>query len=319
MVKYDVMFGINKVPNVEGEFSYDQNKLSGDIFTLTNGYDWAMKSLAGMQPDPEHDGVYEQYVIKVGGYVQNPCEWTLRELIDEAPHVTDIGTFACEINGYGGSLIESFEFTGIPVTWLIEQAGPDEGTNAFKNEYWGGPWTFEFLEDFPCYLVYEINGKPLSYADGYPVMLFCMDGFAGADIKNIHEINVIKTENTRYLYKKYHGGGGAYLTDPTETPNHPNVGICNFTDGMIIPNGEPYTFEGYAHAFQYGIDAIEFSLDNGETWTRFDTTAAKRGKWLYWNFTWTPEKPGAYVLSVRAFAEDGKTFKYANKKMFNVE
>lgn len=319
-VKYDVLHGITSVSNVEGEFSYDQDVVTGDVFTLSQGYEWSLKHWAGMEPDPENDGVYDQYEITVGGEVENPKTYTLRELVEQAPSVTDIGTYACEINGYGGPLIDSFEFTGIPVTWLLEQAVPKEGTNAFKNEYWGGPWTWEYLEDFPCYLVYEINGEPISYLEGYPVMLYCMDGFAGACIKNITQINVIHTENERYLYQKYHGGGGAYLKhDKTATTHHPNVGFCNFTEGMIISADEPYTFEGYAHAYQYGIDAIEFSMDGGETWTRFDTTASQKGKWLYWNFTWTPPAPGAYVLSIRAWAEDGKTWDFPNEKLFNVQ
>lgn len=318
-VKYNMLHGINSVSDVQGDFSYDQNKLSGDIFTLYQAYDWSLKGWSGMEPDPENDGVYDLHTISIGGEVENPQTWTLRELIEQAPSVTDIGTYACEVNGFGGPMIESFEFTGIPVSWLLEQGVPKEGMNAFKNEYWGGPWTFQFNEDFPSYLVYEINGKPLTYLNGYPVMLYCMDGFAGGAIKNVKQINVIHTENERYLYKKYHGGKGAYLFDVNATTHHPNVGICQFTEGMIIPVGQPYTFEGYAHAYEYGIDSIEFSMDRGQTWTRFDTTASQRGKWLYWNFTWTPEETGAYVLSVRAFAEDGKTWDFPNEKLFNVQ
>lgn len=318
-VKYDVLHGINDVANVQGEFSYDQNVTTDEVFTLAQAYEWALKDWVGVEPDPENDGVYDQHTISIGGEVENPQTWTLRELIEIAPSVTDIGTYACEVNGFGGPMIESFEFTGIPVSWILEQGVPKEGTNAFKNEYWGGPWTFEFNEDFPSYLVYEINGEPLSYSEGYPVFLYCMDGFAGGAIKNVKQINVVTTENMYFLYKKYHGGGGAYLFDKEATTHHPNVGICNFTDGMIIPEGQPYTFEGYAHAYQYGIAAIEFSMDGGETWTRFDTSDSQKGKWLYWYFTWTPEETGAYVLSVRAWAEDGKTWDVPNEKLFNVQ
>lgn len=320
MAKYDVLLGVNMVSNVQGEFSYDQNKLSdSSVMTLTQSYEWALKELAGVKPDPENDGIYDQHTITVSGMVEKEMTWTMRELIETAPSVTDIGTFACEVNGFGGPMIDSFEFTGIPVSWLIEQAGPTGEANCFKNEYWGGPWTFEFMEDFPCYLVYKINGETLTYLQGYPVMLYCMDGFAGGDIKNIMEIRVQHTDDMQYMYTKYHGGKGAYLLDATKTTHHPNVGICNFTEGMIIPVGKPYTFEGYAHAYEFGITSIEFSLDNGETWTSFDTTDSQKGKWLYWNFTFTPEQPGGYVLSVRAFAEDGKTWDYPNRKLFNAE
>ena len=51
---------------------------------------------------------------------------------------------------------------------------------------------------------------------------------------------------------------------------------------------------------------IEFSLDEGAHWTRYDTDGTNDYQNLTWTFTWTPEKPGAYVLRVRSVNDEGK-------------
>lgn len=80
---------------------------------------------------------------------------------------------------------------------------------------------------------------------------------------------------------------------------------------MIVPTlgkvGHPVTFTGYADDYGTKIVAIEFSLDNGENWTRHETADASPDLWVHWTFTYTPEKVGSYQLKVRSVNEDGKT------------
>ena len=55
------------------------------------------------------------------------------------------------------------------------------------------------------------------------------------------------------------------------------------------------------------MKTVEFSMDGGETWTSFDVGDVDPAKWLWWSFTFTPEKEGAYVLSVRGTDVDGRS------------
>lgn len=64
--------------------------------------------------------------------------------------------------------------------------------------------------------------------------------------------------------------------------------------------------------------AVEFSLDNGATWKRLDTSDSDPTKWVYWHFTYTPE-PGSYVLSVRAVTESGLVSVTPDQVMFNAK
>ena len=50
---------------------------------------------------------------------------------------------------------------------------------------------------------------------------------------------------------------------------------------------------------------VEFSMDNGKTWTPYDLGQTDPSKWVYWHYTWTPESDGSYVLMVRGTTDTG--------------
>ena len=70
--------------------------------------------------------------------------------------------------------------------------------------------------------------------------------------------------------------------------------------------GEPIHFEGYADDYDKAITGMQFSMDNGKTWTEYPTDGAHAGTWVWWHFDWQAEKPGRYFLRVRSVNEDGK-------------
>lgn len=318
-VKYDYLAGITLVSDVQGDFSYDQDTLTTDIFSLNSTYSESDKQrlfthFTGIDPDPEHDGIYEQWEINVSGAVENPTVFTLQELIDNGPSVTDIGSYMCNINGFGGPLMENFEFTGIPLSWILEQVQPTEEANAL-NMGWRGGYRFEYLEQFPAYLIYKINGEPLSYFNGYPVMLYIDDGFAGHDKQQVTSLEIISLPDDEPGVPGINGhqkADGSWI-------NMPNVGICYLKNGQILPQGEAHTFEGYAHACQLGIESVEISFDRGKTWTKLDTSDSKDGRWVYWRFTWQPEATGSYIISVRATSKAESLVSPVNELLFNVQ
>lgn len=70
--------------------------------------------------------------------------------------------------------------------------------------------------------------------------------------------------------------------------------------------GKPVQFKGNAYDFGHAIRAIEFSLDEGEHWTRYDTPDTNDYQNLTWTFEYTPEKAGFYVLRVRSVNDAGE-------------
>ena len=68
--------------------------------------------------------------------------------------------------------------------------------------------------------------------------------------------------------------------------------------------GTPLVFEGYANDYDKRIKAVQFSMDDGETWTTYGTPDTVPDKNLYWKFEYTPEVPGVYQLLIRSVNED---------------
>lgn len=80
---------------------------------------------------------------------------------------------------------------------------------------------------------------------------------------------------------------------------------------MIVPMqveaGKPVTLSGYAEDYGKQIVSIQFSLDGGSHWTTYDVSDSTSDLWVYWTFSYTPEKPGTYRLQVRSVNSEGKT------------
>ncbi len=340
LVKYQKLKGITEVADVQGEFSIDQDKVSESFWQLNWMYGDAdtervARAFSGMVPNPEEDGIYEEWAITVGGEVADPKEYTLAELIETAPSVTKKSAISCVINPAGGPFIANVEITGIPLTWFLEQAGVNEGCEVFYVGNYGE--LISDLEKHPAYLVYQVNGEPVPYANGYPCV-FWFEGSTAADCrKAAHSITVssVKYEdsNPTWIRKAPYGPFVEHGYD-----NVPLVAITHFTDGQIISADAPYTFEGYAFGFRDRVEAVEennnplfnenqdpcsiaaveFSMDQGKTWTRCETPEATSDRWLYWYFNWTPEAEGSYVISVRSVRNDGMV-SHPIEKLFNVQ
>lgn len=71
--------------------------------------------------------------------------------------------------------------------------------------------------------------------------------------------------------------------------------------------GTPVLLKGTAYDFGHNVTAIEFSLDDGANWTRYDTPGTNDYQNLSWTFEWTPEEKGFYLLKVRSMNNEGKT------------
>ena len=71
--------------------------------------------------------------------------------------------------------------------------------------------------------------------------------------------------------------------------------------------GQPVTLRGNAGDFDKAISAVEFSLDGKRNWTRYDVEGATSDRIVYWEFAYTPPRPGKYTLFVRSVNEDGKS------------
>ncbi|MGI6152067.1 MAG: molybdopterin-dependent oxidoreductase [Christensenellales bacterium] len=315
--KYDIMYGITDVPNVQGEFSWTQETLSTveDTPFWWNGIDerGLQPTYKGYDEDPD---AFLNWEIKVTGDVENPGSFKLAEFA-EANSVTRTITIMCTVNQPGGSLIANVEMTGIPLSYIAEQFGMKESVNDVhpKAEDWLGrssavdyykPGVQEGL------LVYKIDGQYLKPIHGYPCQIVLPGGGAGMWVKRPYEIE-FRTNPTPTTMTK---GDGFSHNGHT---NKVNAAIFDHHNGEFFPYGEPLTFEGYAWAYNDPIIAVEFSLDRGKTWTRYETPEMFYQNWVHWTYTIKPETIGSYVLRVRGITEGGLITEVPGELMFNIE
>ena len=338
-VKHDIMQGIGSVSDVEGEFSYDQN-VTTDMFDASWFYgaasmDGIANAYAGV---PIDESVIDTWEITVDGLVNEPYTATLADLIAEAPSETFIATLECIMNPIGGDAIANVEFTGIPISWLLEKAGGmQDGVTAIMSyapDGWGRSSLIEKYEDTGGYLVYKANGEYLDWQNGFPCMTVWPGQGIPASIRWCCEISPVDTPVDQMKFwdgwtidgdgdgVNEHNGGHPYTEAAAAenvTPiNNPTAFFTYLKEGQIISADEPYTFEGVAYSTIDQIASVEFSLDGGNTWTAYDTSDSDRTKWVYFNWT-TQLDPGAYVVSVRACTASGQYTYKSNDVLVNVQ
>lgn len=74
---------------------------------------------------------------------------------------------------------------------------------------------------------------------------------------------------------------------------------------LVATAGRALVVEGYAQDFGKAIEAMQFSCDEGSTWTSYPTSNADPGRNVNWSFSFTPPHAGHYHLLVRAVSERG--------------
>ena len=307
---------------VDAEFVYDQTTAndSDDIFSLNwvsgftdymiyDGYE------NGLQPVPE---TFDSWTITVDGMVDNPFTMTLPDMIDEFESVTQLMTLHCTYDPAPGGLTATCEVTGIRIQDLLAKAGVQEGAievyNAPPDEVCVYPVLLDYLEEHDALLVYEINGRRLKMAEGYPLWAWVGGMGAPCCVKQITKLTVAADPiEELYLYQgwEHEGFETGYM-------NRPCCAFIGMSDGQIVPAYEPVTLEGFSDAYSDPIVAVEISMDRGTTWTTYEIGDTDTDIWVHWTYTFTPEE-GAYVIMARAVTESGRVSETPDVLLINAQ
>lgn len=354
-VKYDQMKGIDLIGNVTGDFSFTQDEItpSDQLFNETwlqysskeiaeaeghdaTGLDEGFDSIDNEANSQMKEDIFNNWEFGVTGSVNEAKTWKMSELIAQATEAGVVKTVPmkehCGITKLGGWQIGQAEVTGIPVEWLLEQAGGTtadakfiDGESLDSSEIDGlnmglfiGSTPLEWLDEHDVLVVYEINGERLSWAQGFPLQLWVGGAAADAYMKQLTNLVITNDEtrmgtNTTELKLcmgpiQYPGFGGVKA----------NCAITNTYEGQVVEAGKPYTFKGYADGWYEQIGGIMVSMDNGATWTKYDTPNTDVDRWVTWEFTWdVPDVNKAYVLDVKPYLADGSTTLDSVRVMIN--
>lgn len=334
-VKHTELRGITPVPDVQAdEFSWNQDKLvpAADIFDFNwQYYDYDYIRYHNSKDNvPLDEALKEDWTITVSGAVNQEKTFKLTELIEKYGGVQVPLKFHCTYNPIGGPLISNSLYTGIPLSKVLAEAGVKPEAVGVAPTAADGNCNPYYLKTVPeAYIVYEIDGEPLPWKQGYPCQLITPNTGAPSCCKELSDIVLLTADEMTDVHQ-WNGwpcetdGGGDYYTegnwpdnDSNGYMNKPNVGIFNFDEGTVVKTGEPLTITGYADAWNVDITAMEFSMDGGATWTRYPVEGANIDNWVNWSFTWTPPSDSGYVLAVRSVDAEGNVSPDPLERLFN--
>jgi Sulfite oxidase and related enzymes len=282
--------------------------------------------------------------LKISGdAIEKTLELTMEDLKTKFEQVEIVALKACSGNmrglfnphvpgvqwGYGA--MGNAKWKGVRLKDILNKAGLK--ANALEVAFNGAetglmPTTPDFVKSIPVWkamqeeviVAYEMNGEPIPYLNGYPLVLVVPGWTATYWMKHLTDIMVISTPLDNFWMKN------AYRLSVDKFPikerflsqmNSEDMPITEITINSIITNiekgqvfklGQPIEIKGLTWDGGYRVKMVEVSVDGGKTWVE-----AQLGKdygkfsWRQFSYVFKPNKKGSYTIMVKATNSIGQT------------
>ena len=286
-------------------------------------------------PAPELD--VRSYRLSIRGAVQRKLNLTYDDL-RALPSRTCIATLECAGNSrvflvppvpgaqWELGAVGNAEWTGVPLSLLLEHAGLDEDVcevvlegadRGIPKEEPKPPGAITYARSIPrnralepdVLVAYAMNGKELTRDHGYPLRAVVPGHYGMASVKWLTDVIATTQPFQGYWQTSDYG----YWDDSTGTPVRRPLAEMKLKAQIARPRvyetlepGRPYTIFGAAWAGTTDVAEIWISLDAGESWVRGEfIDPINRNAWRRWRYDWiTPTRPGRYTLMARAKGVD---------------
>ncbi len=295
-----------------------------------------------LQPIPTHVDL-ETWRLNIGGHVHEPLALSMDEL--QAMEAVEI-VAVCQCSGNSRKYFEprvpggqwdngamgNARWKGVRLSDILDKARVKEGAvEATFNGLDTGPLnaTPDFVKSLKIeharqpevIVAYEMNGEPLPLLNGFPIRLIVPGWYATYWVKSVWEINVVAEEfKGHWMAKAYHIPANANASEEPNNLATDTVPINKFNTRSLwvepnpdvalneLASVEPIFLEGIAFDGGAGIKTVEFSVDDGATWTA-TTLGEDLGNYSFrrWRAQWTPPRPGTYKLLAKATNNQGET------------
>jgi DMSO/TMAO reductase YedYZ molybdopterin-dependent catalytic subunit len=158
-------------------------------------------------------------------------------------------------------------------------------------------------------IAWGMNGEPLPRDHGFPARLV-VPGWVGiASIKWLGELRVTTTAETSPWNTKWYRMHGVGWSDANSTLDRMPVMSSLDTVGHSgsVTVGHQTLLRGRAWSGEAAISRVEVSTDGGRHWHDATLVGANDPScWVAWTLPWTPDRPGAHELVVRATDTTGR-------------
>jgi DMSO/TMAO reductase YedYZ molybdopterin-dependent catalytic subunit len=250
--------------------------------------------------DPDVDaGVWR---LEVGGLVEEPRSYTFDDLMT-LTSLEQESTLMCISNRIGAGLMSNAVWQGVPLRDLLAASRPLDGAlEVFLNgaDAYTDSFAFAKAMDPTTIVAFAMNGEPLPQRHGYPARVVVPGLYGEKNVKWVTRIEVVDYDAKGFYEQQ---GWGPNFVIPTRSDIFGPRWVRRRGDNFVEPFAadRTATIRGRAFAGDRGIQRVEFSADDGETWrgTRIDYPGTNL-TWTFWSADWLPEEPGEYTLVSRA-------------------
>ena len=163
-------------------------------------------------------------------------------------------------------------------------------------------------------LTYSLNGEDLPKDHGYPVRALVPGWIGSANIKWLGRIVVSSQPHwTRNNTTSYVLIGDEY--PPEGEAKGQAIGLQNIKSALALPwpaelHAGRHRIHGYAHSPHSPIARVEWTADNGSTWSDAELASPQvQYSWARFEFEWDAQ-PGDRVIVTRATDSEGNTQPY---------
>ena len=289
-----------KQANVQGSFIFNQDVVSptDDVFSIFGTAVTAVCASPAFATE-NSDG-FETYYFNVSGNIKKQYSIKLSDVAEEE---SESAVLKCSCAT--SSALANAQVLGVPLSAVIRMDELEDGVNTITvrgADGYGLDMPLQYALEKKALIVYKINGEDVPSG----TQLWMPSTVARYFTRNIASIELTARDEV----PEVEGVADEYRA---------KVNLLNYSDGCKFPVGKEITFEGYADDCGSPIEAVEFSLDGGETWSSYETANTTTDKWVMWNFSYVPEEAGTYQLTVRARTADGTVSPLASSMIFTVE
>jgi DMSO/TMAO reductase YedYZ molybdopterin-dependent catalytic subunit len=268
----------------------------------------------------------KEWRLKIEGRVAHWSELSLADLL-ESPTRKLEAVLECAGNTAGGPAASNGVWEGVPLEYLLRQAGADAGAKMVMLE--GGD-SGRLMQDSPnlpyCQLVpiakcmqqdslvaLKLNDRFLARKNGFPARALFPGWYAMDSVKWLQRIVVLGPEDQAGNFQ-LSGMSKVYNRIVEAAPGNRIVtrlsdivvksAIAWPRDNWKLPAGR-HVVRGFAWTGSGLIRKVEFSSDGGRTWDIAKLESApKPHAWVRWNYSWSA-KPGEFVVMSRATDDAG--------------
>lgn len=268
-----------------------------------------------------------QWHLEISGLVKTPKTFSLEE-IKSRRRKEIIATLECSGNGSSPTFMGAVGnacWAGASLSSILRECGlkkdavevvffgSDEKTEKIKEH--------DYLQNFArslsvpdalqdkILLAYEMNGKPLAPAHGFPLRLIVPGWYGVSWVKWLKRIEVQDRRFMgRFMARDYVTIRGEEKSDCTvwRETSVTRMNVKSIVARAVRKADGTVRLTGAAWTDGTPLRAVELKIDDGE-WiqTQLDRKRQSKYGWTFWNYDWKRPEPGEHTVVSRATDEKG--------------